>query len=226
MNDSANNPYDLFVPGQHQDAAGIPEITHAALPVAVEQIYAEIIIPLALPKNYTWAIPQHLKELVHRGSRVEVILGKHKRYAGIVKLIHTDKPKAFEPKQILSVLDSNPLVYVHQLKLWNWIAEYYMCSEGEVMQAALPSHLKLSSETILSFNEDYGDDFNGLGDEEFLVAEALLIKKELKLSEVQEILDVSHVYPVIKKLIEKGVCFVWEALNEKYKEKKRDLCSA
>ncbi len=100
------------------------------------------------------------------------------------------------------------------------MADYYMCSEGEVMQAALPSHLKLSSETNLTYNEDYGEDFSGLNNEEFLVAEALLIKKELKLTEVQQILDASHVYPIIKRLLEKGVCIVWEALKEKYKEKK------
>jgi primosomal protein N' (replication factor Y) len=93
------------------------------------------------------------------------------------------------------VLDEQPLVYAHQLKLWEWMASYYMCSEGEVMQAALPSHLKLSSESILTYNEEFGEDFSDLNNEEYLVAEALLLKKELKLSEVQQILDASHVYP-------------------------------
>lgn len=94
-----------------------------------------------------------------------------------------------------------------------------MCSEGEVMQAAIPSNLKLSSESILIWNEEYGIDFTGLNDEEYLVAEALELKKELRLSEVQQLLDVNHVYPVIKKLIDKKVCFVWEELKEKYKSK-------
>ncbi|TDH29098.1 primosomal protein N' [Segetibacter sp. 3557_3] len=183
------------------------------------QLYAEVIIPLALPRNYTWSIPAQFRQSIQMGSRVEVVLGKHKRYAGIVKTIHGRKPAAFQPKELLNVLDSDPLVFGHQLALWKWIAEYYMCSEGEVMQAALPSHLKLSSETILSFNEAFGDDFSGMSDEEFLVSEALLLKKELRLSEVQDILDISHVYPIIKKLIDKGVCVVWEALKEKYREK-------
>jgi primosomal protein N' (replication factor Y) len=99
------------------------------------------------------------------------------------------------------------------------MADYYMCNEGDVMQAALPSHLKLSSESILTYNEEYGEDFSDLNDEEYLVAEALLLKKELKLSEVQQILDASHVYPVIKGLIEKKVCMAWEALKETYKHK-------
>ena len=173
--------------------------------VKPQQTYAEVIIPLALPTNYTWAIPAHFAPIIQRGSRVEVEL-RNKRYSGIIKNIHSNKPAAFEPKEILNVLDEQPLVYSQQLQLWEWIANYYMCSEGDVMQAALPSHLKLSSESILSFNEEYGDDFSNLDADEYIVAEALLIKKELKLSEVQQLLDSSHVYPVIKRLIEKKVC--------------------
>eukprot|EP01136_Pigoraptor_vietnamica_P033165 Opistho-1_new@95777 len=99
------------------------------------------------------------------------------------------------------------------------MAHYYMCSEGEVMQAAIPANLKLSSESILVWNEERSYDFSDLSDAEFLVAEALEIKKELRLMEVQQLLDLSNVYPVIKKLIEKGVCYVWEELKEKYKTK-------
>ncbi len=110
-------------------------------------------------------------------------------------------------------------MHPQQLRLWQWMANYYMCSEGEVMQAAIPSNLKLSSESILIWNEERTDDFSDLNDEEYLVAEALSIKKELRLSEVQQILDASHVYPVIKKLVEKQVCMVWESLKEKYKKK-------
>jgi primosomal protein N' (replication factor Y) len=184
-----------------------------------EKLYAEIIIPLNLPKNYTWLIPVAFKEQVSIGTRVEVQL-KNKRYSGIIKELHNNKPDAFQPKEIINVLDEEPLIYPVQLKIWEWIASYYMCSEGDVMQAALPSYFKLSSESILSFNEDFGDDFSTLGDNEYLVAEALLIKKELKLSEVQQLLESTHVYPVIKRLIDKKVCIVWEALNNKYKEKK------
>ena len=182
--------------------------------------FAEVIIPLALPKNYTWSVPDHLKEQLHPGCRVEVNLGKNKKYAGIVKNLHNDKPEFFEAKDILNVLDVEPVVFEEQLKLWEWMASYYMCSEGEVMAAALPAHFKLSSETILVFNDEYGDDFSALDHDEYLVAEALLIKKELKLTEVQQVLDSSHVYPVINRLIQKRVCFVWEALKQTYAPKK------
>jgi primosomal protein N' (replication factor Y) len=182
-------------------------------------LYAEIIIPLALPKNYTWHIPDHLLIAAKQGCRVEVAL-KNKKYAGIIKRIHDEKPQAFEPKEILNVLDAEPVIYHEQLKLWEWIAGYYLCSEGEVMAAALPAHFKLSSETILIFNEEYGEDFTQLDHDEFMISEALQIKKELKLTEAQQVLDSSHVYPVIKRLIEKKVCFVWEALKETYSPKK------
>ncbi|HEY6976836.1 MAG TPA: primosomal protein N', partial [Chitinophagaceae bacterium] len=181
-------------------------------------LFAEIIIPLALPQNYTWRIPEHLQSSVQHGSRVEVQL-RNKKYSGIIKTLHHNKPGAFEPKEILNVLDAEPLLYPQQLQLWQWMADYYMCSEGEVMQAAVPSNLKLSSESILLWNEEHGNDFSDLNDEEYLVAEALEVKKELRLSEVQQILDAAHVYPVIKKLIDKKVCYVWEELKDKYKPK-------
>jgi primosomal protein N' (replication factor Y) len=183
-------------------------------------LYAEVVIPLALPKNYTWSVPESLREQVKEGVRVEVVLGKNKKYAGVVKRLHTQKPEAFETKDILNILDVDPILFSGQLQLWEWIAHYYMCSEGEVMAAALPAHFKLSSETVLVFNEEYGDDFSPLDHDEFLVAEALLIKKELTIAEVQQVLDSSHVYPVIKRLIEKKVCFVWESLKETFAPKK------
>src|SRR5260221_3764403 len=183
-------------------------------------MYAEIIIPLALTKNYTWSVPVSMIDSIKPGCRVEVNLGKNKKYAGIVKKLHHDKPEFFEPKEILNVLDTEPVVYEQQLQLWEWMASYYMCSEGEVMAAALPAHFKLSSETIIIFNDEYGEDFSALDHDEYLVAEALLIKKELKLTEVQQVLDSSHVYPVINRLITKRVCFVWEALKQGYAPKK------
>ncbi|HEY8387769.1 MAG TPA: primosomal protein N', partial [Parasegetibacter sp.] len=183
-------------------------------------MYIEVILPLALPTNYTWSVPPELQDKIVPGCRVEVGLGKNRKYAGLVKRIHFNKPGAFEPKDILNVLDGEAIVYPHQLELWKWMAEYYMCTEGDVMQAALPAHFKLSSETILLYNDEFGDDFSTLEDEEYLVAEALLIRKELRLPEVQQLLDSSHVYPVIKKLIDKRVCFVWEALKDSYREKK------
>ena len=182
-------------------------------------MYAEIIIPLSLPKNYTWEIPISMRDEIMIGMRVEVMLGANKRYAGIVKRIFQEKPAAFNPKPILSILDEAPIVFTHQLSLWEWMAQYYMCTEGEVMQAAVPSHLKISSESIFVFNEIDQIDNQQLSDAEYIISEALQIKKELSLLEVQKLLDKKSVYPVINKLIQKGICFVKENLTDKYKAK-------
>lgn len=94
-------------------------------------MFAEIIIPLALPKNYTWAIPARFQALVSPGIRVEVLLGRNKKYAGIIKKITLEKPAAFEPKEILQVIDETPILHPTQLEFWEWIAAYYMCTEGK-----------------------------------------------------------------------------------------------
>ncbi len=184
--------------------------------------WVEVILPLAIPKTYTYGVPQKLIAKIKIGCRAEVVFGKNKKYAGIIKSVSNEKPP-YETKEILNIIDDEPIIYPKQLQLWKWISEYYMCSEGEVMAAALPTHLKLSSEAILIYNDEYGDDFSDLDDEEYLLAEALLIKKELRITEVQQIANIIHVYPLIKRLIEKRVCFVWEALSDKYKEKKENF---
>lgn len=187
---------------------------------ADENIYATVVIPLALPIAYTWKIPSHLQAAAAIGVRVEVQL-RNKKYAGVIKAISTTKP-IFEPKEIINILDEDPLLYPAQLELWQWMANYYLCSEGEVMQAAVPANLKLNSESVLIWNDENIVDLNDgslFSDEEYIVAQALEIKKELRLSEVQQLLDVNHVYPIIKKLIDKKICYVWEELKEKYKVK-------
>jgi len=190
--------------------------------IKISSTWVEVILPLAVPKTYTYSVPGKLVNKLQVGSRVEVVFGQNKKYAGIIKFISKEQP-AYLTKEIISVIDDDPVIYPKQLQLWKWISEYYMCSEGEVMAAALPTHLKLSSEAILIFNEEYGEDFSLLDDEEYLLAEALLIKKELKITEAQQVSNIVHVYPLIKRLIEKKVCFIWESLTDKYKEKKENF---
>ncbi len=214
MSDSNQILFQEFLPGEPEPNS--PNLSQTS------GTYAEVILPLALPNTYTYEVPAAFISGVKIGCRVEVVLGKTRRYAGIVKSVTTIRP-AYNTKPILNVLDDQPLLYPQQLQLWNWISKYYMCSEGEVMAAALPAHFKLSSETIILFNEEYGDDFSLLSNDEYLVAEALQIKSQLSLTEVQQILDVTHVYPVIKTLIDKKVCVVWEALSERYKSKKENF---
>lgn len=184
--------------------------------------WVEVILPLALPKNYTYAVPGRFEDKVAPGIRVEVVLGKNKKYAGLIRQVVTEKPD-FETKEIVNVIDEDPVLFSGQLRFWEWISAYYMCSMGEVMAAALPTHLKLSSEAVMVFNEECGDDFKDLNDEEYLLAEALQIKKELKVTEAQMVSGLTNVYPLIKRLIERKICFIWESLSDKYKEKKENF---
>jgi primosomal protein N' (replication factor Y) len=186
---------------------------------AADRWYADVIVPAYLPKTLTWYIPDEWVPQLKAGIRVEVQVGKTKRYAGIVSQIHQVYPGNYEIKPILSIIDEQPVIYQQQLDLWKWMAGYYCCSEGEVMMAALPSHLKLSSETVVQFNDMHGHLPEQLSDKEYLLAEALEIKQSLSIGEIQTLLDSHHVYPTVKKLVEKGIAMVFEEMSEKFKQK-------
>jgi len=182
--------------------------------------YADIILPLALPKrSYTYSIPEELAPQVLSGVRVEVQFGKSKLYSGLVERVHDQKPD-HRLKSILSVLDDIMVVTPQQLKLWDWLADYYCCTLGEVMLAALPGHLKLSSETRFVFNADYGDNFSALDNDEYLIGEALHLQKEITVEDARKILNKKTVFPVIQRLLSKGVLFLREDLQEKFKPRK------
>ena len=179
-------------------------------------LIADIILPLAVPFNFTYTVPPDLTDAVQAGVRVEVQFGPKRLYAGVVKRIY--EAEAVEKlKPILQVLDSYPIVPSTSLKLWDWLANYYLSLEGEVMHAALPSGFKLSSQTKLRLNPHFGQDFSTLTDREYLVAEALEVADELTAEEVQSILDTKNVAALIKSLQKKGVAIVQEELVERYK---------
>ena len=143
-------------------------------------MFADVLLPLALERNYTFGVPIELQEKLKVGCRVEVQFGKRKIYSGLVKRIHHQKPEYYEVKPIRGLLDDEPIVTETQLKFWEWMASYYMCTEGEVMNAALPSHLKLVSETFVVLNEDVEIDAHALSDDEYLLIEALEVKRSKK----------------------------------------------
>ncbi len=152
-------------------------------------MFADIILPLALERNYTFGIPLELQDKIKVGCRVEVQFGKRKIYSGIVKRIHSDKPEFYQVKPVRSLLDEEPIVTETQLKFWEWMASYYMCTEGDVMNAALPAHLKLVSETFVVLNDDAEIDAQPLSDDEYLLIEALDIKRSRKKVEESNISD-------------------------------------
>jgi primosomal protein N' (replication factor Y) len=179
-------------------------------------LYAEVIVPIATPQNFTWSVPASLAASIAVGKRVEVNLGNRRRYAGIVKHLHTEAPVGFRPKPVLQVLDNEPIVTTQQLTFWSWVAQYYLCSEGEVMSAALPTHLKLSSETWLRLVDEHNASPAQLDGDDYLLYEALEIKKQLRLEEIRQLLPASSLYASIESLTALGMAELVDSLQEKY----------
>ncbi len=181
--------------------------------------FCEVILPIKIENTFTYFIPHELWNNVAPGKRVIVQFARRKFYAAIVHSVHENKPVGYTAKPVSSVLDDEPLVFEQQFKLWEWIAEYYMCTLGEVMNAALPAAFKLASETRLLLNPETQIDQHELNDQEFLVAEALSINPELSIEEIQKILNRKTVYPIINSLIERRIAFVSEEIKDRYKPK-------
>ncbi|MEZ4885073.1 MAG: primosomal protein N' [Chitinophagales bacterium] len=182
---------------------------------------AHIILPLAIPLKYSYEVTEEWKDKIAVGKRVEVQFGVKRIYAGIVKEIYEKEMEEgdYEPKPILNVLDDEPILTTKQIVFWEWLAEYYMCTEGEVMFNALPSGFKLSSETKLMLNPSFNDDFSLLDDREYLIAEALTNQEEITIADVQDILELKNVFYIIKSLLEKSVIIAKEELQHTYKPK-------
>lgn len=182
-------------------------------------LFVDVLLPLPVPGLFTYRVPRDLNQDVSIGKRVVVQFGRSKIYSGLVHNIHNAPPKNHIPKYILSVLDTAPIVNARQFDFWKWISEYYMSTLGEVMNVALPSALKLASESRITLNPGFDGDMTILNEKEYLIAEALEIQNELSLSEVSDIVEQKKIIPLIKNLIEKGVILTKEEVQERYKPK-------
>ena len=180
--------------------------------------FIDVILPIPLQKLFTYSITAAEAEYLKPGMRVSVPFGKSKMYTGLVYQIHTTAPVVYEAKEIHQILDEIAIVTPLQLKFWEWISNYYMCTMGDVMRAALPNAFILESETMLTKTEVELDE-SDFKDDEFLVYEALHHQSSLKVHDVMAILDKKSVLPVIKRLIDKDAIAVKEEVFEKYKPK-------
>ncbi len=150
--------------------------------------------------------------------RVAVSFGKSKIYTAIVFKIHQIAPVLYEAKDIHQILDEYPVVNEHQLNHWEWISSYYLCSLGDVYRAALPSAFLLESETIIYKNESFTEDVT-LGDDSFLIFEALQHHSQLTIHQVSDILGKKTILPIINELLEKNAVTIKEEIYETYKPK-------
>lgn len=181
-----------------------------------ETLFVEVILPLSLAINYTYRVPFELNDRIAIGKRVVIQFGKHKIYTALVKTIGTVPPEFYEAKYIIDVVDEFPVITTKQFEFWDWITSYYLCNEGDVMAAALPTGLKLASETILVLREELPEELD-FTEKERLIFEVLLKQKRMSIDEVVELLGQKTVYPTINSLISKETIFIAEEVVEKYK---------
>lgn len=181
--------------------------------------FIETILPLAVSKNFTYQVSQAEFEYIQVGMRVAVPFGKTKIYTALVLNKHNTPPQLYQAKEILQILDEKPVVNSLQIAHWKWIANYYMCSLGEVYKSALPAGYIIESETLISLASDVELNLSELKDDEYLVVEALKIQSSLKISEIVNILGKKSVFNVINNLISKEIISLQEEIKEQYKPK-------
>ena len=182
--------------------------------------YAEVILPLPLYSTFTYSIPESIGNAAQIGCRVLVPFGKKKIYTGIITLLHNNRPGDFEVKDIISILDNYPILRHPQLKFWEWISEYNLCSIGDVYKAAVPSGLKIESETFISVNPDYEEAFSGeLKDRERIIYDLASSRNRVQLGEISRSTGFKNVESVVSKMLEKDAIFISEKVVDNYKPK-------
>ena len=180
------------------------------------QYFADVLLPLALGKPFTYAITPEDYGVLKPGFRVAVSFGKSKVYTGVVVKLHKNPPQRYTPKFIEMLMEDSPIVTPKQLEFWEWLSKYYQSKLGDILRAALPTTFLLESETIVVRKEISEDDKSELNDDAFLVYEALQVKA-LSIKEIIEILGKKSVLGVLNNMFTKGVVDIHQKLNEKYK---------
>ncbi len=180
-------------------------------------MFADLIIPVPLQKLFTYEVPQSMASLVKRGCRVLVQFGKKKYYAGIVMRVHNEKPD-YETKALCEIVDTEPIVTEEQMETWQWIADYYICTQGEVMKAAMPQGLKLESESKLMYNALFEEE-EALTQRQKEVLDFIREKKICTISDVANHLNGVNPVSHIRALIDAEAIYISEELRDAYKPK-------
>ncbi len=179
-------------------------------------MYVDVILPLAIQRLYTYSVLEEHAHEVEVGKRVVVQFGKKKLYSAIVHRVHEQAPEKYQTKDILQVIDEHIIVSQEQIRFWEWMADYYMCSLGEVMKAALPSGLKMESETFICKNENE-DLF--LSENEEILLRFLTDDKKVSIQDLVSTLDLPNPMGVIKSLLDKHAIAINETIESIYKPK-------
>lgn len=183
-------------------------------------LFAELLLPVPIPKLFTYRVPYQWNDHIKPGQRAIVQFGDRKILTGLVATIHDKPPHDYEAKYILELLDEFPVVTDQQFKLYQWIADYYMCTLGEVMNAALPAGFKLSSESMVQLHPAFNLEET---DHAFSEKELILLKRlqheSLRYSDITKLLGVKHLYSILKSLSGKEAILLFEEVREKYHPK-------
>lgn len=197
--------------------------------IAIEKItqlmnalFANVILPLPLQPTFTYAVPEGFRDSVKPGMRVVVPFGAHKFYTALVESLTDKEPQGYTVKEIASVLDTSPIVRFPQLKLWQWISEYYLCSVGDVMKAALPAGLKVESESQVEPNPDIEAEEAAivLSERELFVWQHLDTNGKMSLAKLGKDTCIRNIGAVVSRMIEKGAVIMSEKLVERFRPKK------
>jgi len=181
--------------------------------------FADVLLPLHIPKAYTYGIPVDWPEHLVVGMRVVVPL-KKKLYTGIIQAIHEQAPVHYTARPIESVLEQQPMLRPVTLGFWSWMAAYYVCYPGDVMLAALPALFRIGSETRLLVHPDYVSNSQEVTDDEYLIIEALEVNGDLTVADVQRIVDRKNVIPLLRDMADRKLLLAIEALQGGYTEKR------
>ena len=180
--------------------------------------FVDVILPLPLQACFTYALPPEMDGQVQIGCRVVVSFGRKKFYTGIVRNVHYLKPQEYEVKEVSAVLDEHPILVPLQFRFWEWLADYYLCTQGDVYKAALPSGLKLESETVVEYNPDF-EATEPLSEREQKVLDLLAVEPEQTVTRLEKESGLKNILAVVKSLLEKDALFVKEELKRTYKPK-------
>ncbi len=185
--------------------------------------YAQVILPLPLDGTFTYIVPQHLETAAGVGYRVIVPFGKRHFYTGVIESISTIKPdKSINLKEIVEVLDKEPIVRPAQIRFWKWLADYYLCTVGEVFKAALPSGLKLESETRIEAAADAeADSFADCTPDEIEILDFVKREGSVCIDVISSKLSKKNVSATVSRLVDKGLLCISEKLVERYRAVKK-----
>ena len=180
--------------------------------------YVDVIVPLPIAGQYTYSLPEEMAGRVCLGCRVVVPFGRKKFYTGLVTRVHEEAPEAYDTKDVSELLDERPVLLERQYKFWQWLSDYYLCTLGDVYKAALPSGMKLESETLVVYNPDFEAE-TSLTEREQRVLDLLSRDTEQCITQLEKNCGTRQLLPVIQSLLEKGAICVKEELKRSYKPK-------